>query len=162
MQRRHLCFDEQLGAEQRGRHHEDHLEDRHNCEPAEFPTTPVGDSLCTSEYPVQPTPVPTSPPWTPTPGSTGTPVPGGTPPPSKSGGGGISGGAIFLIIFFVGGAVFFAAGMAFQYKVNERRGVEMVPLLGFWKDLPFLVKDGAKFTAVKIGIIKGSGYNNVV
>eukprot|EP01064_Diplonema_japonicum_P002912 TRINITY_DN11894_c0_g1_i1.p1 TRINITY_DN11894_c0_g1~~TRINITY_DN11894_c0_g1_i1.p1 ORF type:complete len:276 (+),score=40.09 TRINITY_DN11894_c0_g1_i1:61-888(+) len=70
------------------------------------------------------------------------------------GGGGSSGGCnagcAFLIIFFVGGFVYFAAGMTYNYMRKQLRGVEMVPNLGFWKDLPYLIKDGALFGVEKI------------
>jgi len=70
----------------------------------------------------------------------------GTPTGSGgSGGGGLNGGDVFLIIFFVGGFLYVAVGMAYNYKAKEARGVEMIPNLEFWKDLPQLLKDGASF-----------------
>ena len=43
--------------------------------------------------------------------------------------------------------------------MKELRGVEMVPHLAFWKDLPTLVKDGALF--VKGKATGGGGYSSV-
>ena len=37
-----------------------------------------------------------------------------------------------------------------MYKVKEARGVEMVPNVEFWRDLPHLIKDGCGFTYNKI------------
>eukprot|EP01059_Diplonema_ambulator_P030708 TRINITY_DN535_c0_g2_i2.p1 TRINITY_DN535_c0_g2~~TRINITY_DN535_c0_g2_i2.p1 ORF type:complete len:272 (+),score=71.38 TRINITY_DN535_c0_g2_i2:1847-2662(+) len=65
------------------------------------------------------------------------------------GGGGCKAGCAFLIIFFVGGFLYLAAGMAYNYKFKELRGVEMVPHLEFWKSVPGLVKDGGMFAFQK-------------
>eukprot|EP01060_Flectonema_neradi_P030088 TRINITY_DN42_c1_g1_i5.p1 TRINITY_DN42_c1_g1~~TRINITY_DN42_c1_g1_i5.p1 ORF type:complete len:187 (+),score=39.22 TRINITY_DN42_c1_g1_i5:52-612(+) len=82
-----------------------------------------------------------------TPSPTGpTPPPG---PPSKSDDG-ITGGGVFLIIFFVGGFLYFAIGAAFMFKVKGERGVNVIPHVNFWKDLPTLMKDGALFLKSKI------------
>jgi len=62
---------------------------------------------------------------------------------------GCGGGCAFLIIFFCGGFTYFVAGALINYKKYEKRGVEAVPHLAFWKDLPFLVKDGVVFTVQK-------------
>ena len=40
------------------------------------------------------------------------------PPAPESEGGGITGGGVFLILFFVGGFVYFAGGMAYNFKVS--------------------------------------------
>eukprot|EP01059_Diplonema_ambulator_P035790 TRINITY_DN858_c0_g1_i8.p2 TRINITY_DN858_c0_g1~~TRINITY_DN858_c0_g1_i8.p2 ORF type:complete len:188 (+),score=51.10 TRINITY_DN858_c0_g1_i8:51-614(+) len=94
--------------------------------------------------------------------SSGPSPPGPTPPPGpkdeSSSDSGISGGAIFLIVFFVGFAVYFAAGMAYMHKAKGATGVEMVPHLEFWKDLPNLMKDGAFFIKNKV---TGGGYSSV-
>eukprot|EP01062_Namystynia_karyoxenos_P014304 TRINITY_DN15150_c0_g1_i1.p1 TRINITY_DN15150_c0_g1~~TRINITY_DN15150_c0_g1_i1.p1 ORF type:complete len:298 (+),score=89.84 TRINITY_DN15150_c0_g1_i1:75-896(+) len=97
---------------------------------------------------------------TPVPGAGPGPGPGPAPGPGPSGGGGGSsdsgcgGGCIFLILFFVGGFTYFAAGFAYNYKMRDLRGTEAVPNSAFWKDLPFLIKDGVVFTANKI---RGNG-----
>lgn len=64
--------------------------------------------------------------------------------------GGCGGGCAFLIIFFAGGFVYLAAGFAFNYQKRELRGAEAIPQVAFWKDLPFLVKDGGLFVVGKI------------
>jgi len=86
---------------------------------------------------------------------------GGGPSSGGSGGGssGCGGGCAFLIIFFVGGFVYFAGGFAYNYKMKELRGVEAIPQVGFWKDLPFLVKDGVLF--IKNKVTGNSGYSAV-
>eukprot|EP00755_Sulcionema_specki_P014784 Sspe_Gene.57642::Locus_31615_Transcript_1_1_Confidence_1.000_Length_2221::g.57642::m.57642 len=81
------------------------------------------------------------------------PVSPDTPPPPPPSGGGSSacgGGCAFLIIFFVGGFVYFAAGTAFMYIKRDRRGVEAIPHVEFWKDVPFLVRDGGRFLVYKV------------
>ena len=40
----------------------------------------------------------------------------------------------------VGFCCYIAIGMAIGYRVKGARGIEMVPQLAFWKDLPFLIK----------------------
>eukprot|EP00756_Hemistasia_phaeocysticola_P038881 Hpha_TRINITY_DN16787_c2_g2::TRINITY_DN16787_c2_g2_i1::g.76115::m.76115 len=73
--------------------------------------------------------------------------------------GGCGGGCVFLIIFFAGGFVYFAAGFAFNHQKRELRGVEAIPQVAFWKDLPFLVKDGGLFV---VGKITGRGQYTAV
>ena len=69
---------------------------------------------------------------------------------SGSGSGGLSGGSVFLIIFFVSFFLYFAIGMFYKRKRYHAEGVDMVPNVGFWRDLPYLVKDGVTFTISKI------------
>eukprot|EP00004_Rigifila_ramosa_P007937 TRINITY_DN19122_c0_g1_i1.p2 TRINITY_DN19122_c0_g1~~TRINITY_DN19122_c0_g1_i1.p2 ORF type:complete len:229 (+),score=46.03 TRINITY_DN19122_c0_g1_i1:3-689(+) len=71
--------------------------------------------------------------------------------------GGLSGGSIFLIIFFVGTFLYCAGGVVY----NQRQGVtgiEMVPNIQFWRELPGLVKDGCVFTKTKL---TGGGYQSM-
>jgi len=84
------------------------------------------------------TPIPTSVP-TPT-----VPTPTPTPTPFIPKKKGLSGGSVFLIIFFCGFFVYFAAGIGWN-AYHGATGVEMIPNVEFWKDLPFLVKDGFMF-----------------
>eukprot|EP01062_Namystynia_karyoxenos_P068421 TRINITY_DN6302_c0_g1_i1.p1 TRINITY_DN6302_c0_g1~~TRINITY_DN6302_c0_g1_i1.p1 ORF type:complete len:262 (+),score=68.77 TRINITY_DN6302_c0_g1_i1:90-788(+) len=91
----------------------------------------------------------------------GTPAPGASPPSGGgSSSGGCGGGCAFLIIFFVGGFVYFAAGFAYNSVRRELRGVEAIPHVDFWKDLPVLVKDGVVFTVNKVRGA-GGGYSTV-
>ena len=63
-----------------------------------------------------------------------------------------------MIIFFVGGAVYVAGTVAFYYVKEGKRGAELVPHKEFWKDLPFLCRDGAVFLFTKIkGLVTGGG-----
>jgi len=80
------------------------------------------------------------------------------PSPPKNQGGGLSGGSVFLIIFFVSLFVYFAGGVGYNYY-NGAQGVELIPQVEFWKDLPFLVKDGVMFC---VGLCTGGGgYSSV-
>eukprot|EP01107_Rhizomastix_libera_P006371 TRINITY_DN20494_c0_g1_i1.p2 TRINITY_DN20494_c0_g1~~TRINITY_DN20494_c0_g1_i1.p2 ORF type:complete len:240 (-),score=62.66 TRINITY_DN20494_c0_g1_i1:832-1551(-) len=58
---------------------------------------------------------------------------------------GLSTGSVILIIFFSCVAVYIVAGCVFNYKKNDKRGIEMVPNIDFWKDIPSLVVDGFLF-----------------
>ena len=80
------------------------------------------------------------------------------PPPPPPGGGKkkISGGSVFLIIFFVGGAVYLAAGMLYKRQRMGVEGVEMVPNIDFWREVPGNIKDGVKFSISKV---RGGGDN---
>jgi len=63
---------------------------------------------------------------------------------------GLSPGSIFLIIFFCSAFVYFAAGAAFKFKKYDARGVDMVPNVEFWAELPGLIRDGFLFVKNKI------------
>jgi hypothetical protein len=58
---------------------------------------------------------------------------------------GFDAGWVFVIIVLVGLVLYFAGGFAFNFFVRKLRGAEAVPNLSFWKDLPYLVKDGFMF-----------------
>jgi len=60
--------------------------------------------------------------------------------------GGSSWGTLFLILFPVFCALYFGLGYGYNYKYRELRGVDAVPQLEYWKQLPGLVKDGCKFS----------------
>jgi len=60
-------------------------------------------------------------------------------------GGGMSGGTLFLILFPVAIVLYLGIGMGYNYKVREIRGIEMIPQLEYWKQVPGLVKDGCIF-----------------
>lgn len=76
-------------------------------------------------------------------------TPGGGGGGEGGDGGGCAGGCVFLIVFFTGFFAYFAAGFAYNVVRMEKRGVEAIPQVEFWKDLPFLVKDGALFVVYK-------------
>lgn len=60
--------------------------------------------------------------------------------------GGLSAGSVLLILFFVAVLVYVIGGVLFLRFYRGASGVEMIPNYEFWKDFPFLVKDGMVFT----------------
>lgn len=58
---------------------------------------------------------------------------------------GYSTGTDLLIIFFTLVFAYLALGIAVNFFILGARGIEMIPNLGFWRDLPGLVKDGVVF-----------------
>lgn len=64
----------------------------------------------------------------------------------SSGGGGLSWGSLFLILapIFIG--LYIGAGYYYNYKYKELRGVQAIPQIEYWKELPGLVKDGCIFS----------------
>jgi len=60
--------------------------------------------------------------------------------------GGLSTGSILLIILFVSSALYLILGMTGRFCLVGARGLEVVPHLEFWRDLPDLVFDGFKFS----------------
>ncbi|XP_055641190.1 cation-dependent mannose-6-phosphate receptor-like [Toxorhynchites rutilus septentrionalis] len=54
-------------------------------------------------------------------------------------------GKVLLILFFVGIFTYFTIGSIVRFMYLGARGIEVVPNLDFWKDLPGLVRDGASF-----------------
>ncbi|XP_078321516.1 cation-dependent mannose-6-phosphate receptor-like [Crassostrea virginica] len=59
---------------------------------------------------------------------------------------GISVGSVLLILFFVFVLIYVIGGILFLRFYRGASGVEMFPNYEFWKDLPFLIKDGMVFT----------------
>ncbi|KJE91000.1 hypothetical protein CAOG_02209 [Capsaspora owczarzaki ATCC 30864] len=80
------------------------------------------------------------------PGSTCNYNPGGGG--GDSGSSGLSGGSILLIIFFPTVFAYLVGGMIFKRTRSGASGVEMVPNIDFWREVPGLIKasDGFKFT----------------
>lgn len=78
----------------------------------------------------------------------GPPSPPGPPGPATHDG--LDVGWWVFIFLFVFIAVYFLGGMIFMAVVKGARGVEMVPNLTFWTDLPALVKDGCIFVVSKV------------
>ena len=58
----------------------------------------------------------------------------------------LSWGSISLILFFVFVALYLGAGITYNVKVRGRQGLDMIPQLEYWKELPGLVKDGCVFS----------------
>jgi len=69
--------------------------------------------------------------------------------PGGGGGGGsfwgFGVGWIIIIIVIVLFILYLVAGIIFMYWRKEARGIDVIPNLEFWKDLPFLIWDGCKF-----------------
>jgi len=79
--------------------------------------------------------------------------------PSESG---LSGGSIFLIVFFVGLATYFLLGALIKWRLmGTPAGVDMIPNVEFWTELPGYILDGFRFTRGKIFGICGKSYDNV-
>lgn len=54
-------------------------------------------------------------------------------------------GKVLLILLFVGAFTYFTIGSIVRFMYLGARGIEVIPNLRFWKDLPSLVRDGARF-----------------
>lgn len=54
-------------------------------------------------------------------------------------------GKVLLILLFVGTFTYFTIGSIVRFMYLGARGIEVIPNLRFWKDLPSLVRDGARF-----------------
>lgn len=46
--------------------------------------------------------------------------------------------------------LYFAIGMPIMYYVKGARGIEMIPLVSFWKDFPFLLKVRVGWGSVRV------------
>jgi hypothetical protein len=76
--------------------------------------------------------------------------------------GGLSGGSIFLIAFFVSAVVYLVAGFIVNWKVRGATpGVDAVPNIELWRQVPGLVVDGIVFTKNKVMGLFGRGYNQL-
>jgi len=63
--------------------------------------------------------------------------------------GGVSPGTVLLILAPIFVALYCALGAAYQYRVRDARGADLVPHREFWRDVPLLVKDGVMFVVDK-------------
>ncbi|XRB11080.1 hypothetical protein RI054_02g08950 [Pseudoscourfieldia marina] len=63
-------------------------------------------------------------------------------------GGGLGFGGTFLIIFFVGGFTYFAGGYLYLTQKVGLAGMDAIPNLQFWRDLPGLTSDGVRYFAI--------------
>jgi len=66
------------------------------------------------------------------------------------GGSGISGGSIFLIVLFGGIILYFLGGVLFNKFQQQKEGIEVIPNVEFWKEVPGYLLDGVMFTKSKI------------
>jgi hypothetical protein len=60
---------------------------------------------------------------------------------------------MFCYMFFLFALLYCALGFAYNYKMNNLRGVEAVPNLSFWKDLPALTKEGVVYSTEKTMVV---------
>jgi len=75
---------------------------------------------------------------------------------------GLSPGSIFLIIFFVSAVVYVIAGFIVNWKVRgSSMGVEAIPNVELWRQVPGLVVDGLVFTKNKVLGLFGRGYTQL-
>lgn len=54
-------------------------------------------------------------------------------------------GGVLLILFLIGTFTYFTIGSIVRFMYLGARGIEVIPNLEFWKDLPGLVRDGIRF-----------------
>ncbi|XP_055588658.1 uncharacterized protein LOC129740995 [Uranotaenia lowii] len=54
-------------------------------------------------------------------------------------------GSVLLILFLIGTFTYFTIGSIVRFMYLGARGIEVVPNLEFWKDLPSLVREGVRF-----------------
>uniref|UniRef100_A0A2C9LWX2 Autophagy-related protein 27 n=2 Tax=Biomphalaria glabrata TaxID=6526 RepID=A0A2C9LWX2_BIOGL len=66
--------------------------------------------------------------------------------PTNPSGNGLSVGSILVILFFVFFLIYLVGGVLFLKFLRKAEGIETIPNIEFWKDLPSLVKDGMVFT----------------
>jgi hypothetical protein len=55
-------------------------------------------------------------------------------------------GIIILVLLIVAVATYVIVGCLVNAFARQKRGIEIIPNLEFWKDFPFLLKDGIVFT----------------
>lgn len=82
-----------------------------------------------------------------------------TAPPS----GGLSTGTVLLILFFVALLIYLVGGILIN-RHNGAEGVEMIPHLQFWKELPSLIVEGGVFFVQLVTCQGGSSsrtYDNI-
>ncbi|CAH1116041.1 unnamed protein product [Phaedon cochleariae] len=58
---------------------------------------------------------------------------------------GMSGGSKFIIVLIIIISVYFIGGGLVMYLIRGARGIEVIPNIEFWRNLPGLVKDGIIF-----------------
>ena len=66
--------------------------------------------------------------------------------PAEQGGNAPAFFLILLIVSLIAAPTYVVAGVLIMYFYKKARGVELIPNIEFWKDFPFLLKDGFLFT----------------
>ena len=75
---------------------------------------------------------------------------------------GSGGGWVFLLIVVIALIVYFGAGILYKRAQLGATGMECVPNIDFWRELPGLVKDGCIFFWEKMRTLFGrSGYSGI-
>ncbi|KAL5506689.1 hypothetical protein EMCRGX_G008412 [Ephydatia muelleri] len=69
-------------------------------------------------------------------------------------------GFILFILVIVACIAYFVVGAIIMYTFKGARGIEVIPNIGFWKDLPFLIKDGVLF-AFRPCLSRSRGYTKM-
>jgi hypothetical protein len=68
-------------------------------------------------------------------------------PITPGSGGGLTGGAWFLIFLFaIILPVYLIGGVVYNMRFKGANGLEAIPNISFWRDLPSLIKEGCSFT----------------
>jgi len=70
------------------------------------------------------------------------------PPKSRPGASpdAISGGSVFLILFFIITFLYFLIGILYNKHYGKKTGIDVVPNIEFWKEVPSYLKEGIIFT----------------
>merc|ERR1711988_828559 len=61
----------------------------------------------------------------------------------------LSFGWVFVILLFVAVTLYFAIGICYKMHKYGKRGEDALPHIDFWRELPYLVKDGISFAVGK-------------
>jgi hypothetical protein len=77
-------------------------------------------------------------------------------PYASTGEGGWTWGNTVLLLLFLGGGLYFCGGAAFRYRQLDMRGLEVIPHLELWREVPGLVGDGIMFSIGKASEMLGS------
>jgi len=67
--------------------------------------------------------------------------------------GGLSGGWIFIIFLVILTFVYCVGGIAFMHFQRGATGLEMLPHMNFWREVPGLIKDGCIYSWRKTMIL---------
>lgn len=76
---------------------------------------------------------------------------------------GLSTGSIFLLLLFFGFLFYFIIGGALLYFLRGASGLELIPNIDFWRELPGLVKDGTLFvfSGCNINYVSNDVYDKI-
>jgi len=87
---------------------------------------------------------------------------GPNPPGKKTGGGGLGFGWIFVIVLLSSSVAYLIGGFIINWKLRGASpGVDALPQVELWKQVPGLVLDGFVFTKNKLMALTGRGYSQL-